>query len=145
MIPIYEIERLHFLHDAMLGEMYAPSGELVCLTGELPWKHNEPFISCIPHGLYEAIKVVSPRRGIELFQLVDVPDRSTIQLHILNAPSRPIDEQGHTESLGCIGPGGSYGMIAGYNAVLGSRKAFAHFMKMCENTDTILLRITNCF
>ena len=154
MIPTFDIRRVAPLPDAMLGVMTGKDHVPVCLTAELPWRNNTPFISCIPPGLYEAIKIMSPSRGIEVFQLVEVPDRSSIQLHKANAGMRVINEKGDTELLGCIAPGTSYlrdGMLppdhklSGYNGVLGSGKAFAHFMDICENNDTILLRIVNCF
>lgn len=154
MIPTFDIKRVSPLHDATLGVMLDQDNVPVCLTTELPWKFNRPFVSCIPPGLYEAIKVLSPSRGYEVFQFVEVPDRSSIQIHIANAGTRVIGDLGETELQGCIAPGTSYlrdGMLppghklAGYNGVLGSRRAFTRFMEICENTDTILLRIVNCY
>jgi len=153
MIPEFDIRRIAPLHDAMLGVMTGKDHVPVCLTAELPWRDNTPFISCIPAGLYEAIKIMSPSRGIEVFQLVGVPDRSSIQIHIANAPMRPINDKGDTELLGCIAPGSSYlrktieaiDKLAGYNGVLGSKRAFTRFMHICKDNDTILLRVVNCY
>lgn len=145
MRPIFTIKRVAPLKDATLGVMLDKDQVPVCLTAELPWKNNMPFVSCIPPGLYEALKIMSPSREIEVFQLVEVPGRDRIQIHIANAPMRPIDEDGTTELLGCIAPGLLFGGRDGYNGVNSSGKAFAHFMDICKNTDTILLKIVNCY
>ena len=145
MIPEFTIKRVSPLSDATLGVMLDEEQKPVCLTAELPWKNNKPFVSCIPPGLYEAIRITSPSRGYELFQFVEVPGRTLIQIHIANAPMRTINDKGDTELLGCIAPGLRFGGRDGYNGVNSSGKAFAHFMGICKNTDTILLKIVNCY
>lgn len=63
-----------------------------CLTLELPWANNEPNKSCIPKGEYLCKKVISPHRG-EVYQVMDVPNRTAILIHKGNWT---------TDSLGCI-------------------------------------------
>jgi hypothetical protein len=115
-------------------------GVPICLTAELPWKDNEPYVSCIPEGVYEAIKVLSPKRGYEVYELVNVPSRTVIQIHIANAPMRPVNREGETELLGCIAPGLKYGGRDGYNGVNQSTLAFERVMKLPKQ---IIIKIEN--
>lgn len=56
-------------------------------TLELPWKDNQPNISCIPAGYYIAQYRKSPSNG-EVIELKDVPFRSFIQIHSGNFTSQ---------------------------------------------------------
>jgi hypothetical protein len=108
------IERRDFLPDATLG-LFLLDGHL---TGwwslELPWKQNQPNISCIPAGIYYAGKHMSLSMG-RVFWIKDVPGREYIYIHKLNT----IDD-----SLGCVGPGLKLGELNGLPAVLDSKPAF---------------------
>jgi hypothetical protein len=137
---MYTIKRISHLPDATLGVFMDAKGVPICLTAELPWKNNEPYISCIPEGTYQAIKVISPKRGIEVFELASVPGRTVIQIHVANAPMRPINADGETELLGCIAPGMKFGGRDGYNGVIQSTLAFEKVMKLPKQ---IIIRITN--
>jgi hypothetical protein len=137
---MYTIRRITALPDATLGVFLNPEGVPICLTAELPWKDNEPYVSCIPPGTYQAIKVLSPKRDIKVFELVSVPGRHNIQIHVANAPMRPINDEGETELLGCIAPGLQFGKRAGYNGVLISRVAFDKVMELPEQ---IIIKIEN--
>ena len=55
-------------------------GDFKCLTLELPWRENEPNVSCVPAGTYDAIKYDSPKHG-EVVLLKDVPHRSFVEIH----------------------------------------------------------------
>jgi len=59
------------------------NGDRLCSTIELPWKNNQPKISCIPEGGYELRKRWSQRYG-EHFILMNVPERSYILMHPAN-------------------------------------------------------------
>ena len=52
---------------------------LACL--ELPWKNNEPFVSCIPEGKYLVKETWSPRFKRKLWLVCDVPERSGVRIH----------------------------------------------------------------
>lgn len=54
-----------------------------CFTLELAWRDNLRSISAIPAGTYKAFKRVSNKNG-NVFQLVDVPNRTFIQVHAGN-------------------------------------------------------------
>ena len=71
------------------------NGDRLSSTIELPWKNNEPKVSCIPEGEYELKKRWSKRFGTH-FILLSVPDRSYILLHPANDALK--------ELKGCIAP-----------------------------------------
>ena len=68
-------------------------GAFSCFTLERPWLNNQRRVSCIPAGTYKGRVLPSPRFGIDLPELLDVPGRDQILIH----PGNTIDD---TE--GCI-------------------------------------------
>jgi hypothetical protein len=76
-----------------LGEFEA--GSEVIYSLELPWKDNQRRVSCIPAGVYQMVKHVSPKFG-NCYWIKDVPNRSEILIH-------PANHVG--QLLGCIAPG----------------------------------------
>ena len=68
--------------DATIGRMWC--GSFQCLTLELPWLDNQKNISCIPAGVYEYEKRISPSKLYEVIELKEVPNRSYIQIHAGN-------------------------------------------------------------
>lgn len=81
--------------DCTLGRLSC--GKLKCFTLELPDNNNQPNISCIPAGEYQAFKRNSPKNGL-CIELLNVPGRSNIQIHAGN----------YTRQIqGCILPGDS--------------------------------------
>lgn len=65
-------------------------------TLELPWKDNEPMVSCIPPGTYPVKMLYSPSFKRALPHILDVPGRSSILIHPANWPS---------DLKGCVGVG----------------------------------------
>ena len=63
-----------------------------CNTLELPWKNNEPFVSCIPLGLYTVKLYKSFHHGI-CFKVTQVSKRTNILIHSGNY---------YTDTRGCI-------------------------------------------
>ncbi len=63
-----------------------------CFTLELPDKENQPNVSCIPAGTYQAFKRNSPKNG-NVIELKHVLNRTNIQVHSGNYTS---------QILGCI-------------------------------------------
>lgn len=76
------------------GEIFY-EGKQVCNSIELPWKDNEPQVSCIPEGKYELEKRHSEKFGWHLL-LRDVPERELILIHPANDAKK--------ELQGCIAP-----------------------------------------
>jgi predicted Zn-dependent protease len=68
-------------------------------TIELAWKDNLKRISCIPAGIYKAVREYSHRFNQHLFELIDVDGRSEIKIHVAN----------YSKQLnGCIGVGNKH-------------------------------------
>lgn len=80
--------------DGTNGTLYI-NGMQQCHCIELPWKDNQPRISCIPEGRYELKKRYSPKFGHHLL-VTGVPDRSFILIHPANDAIK--------ELKGCIAP-----------------------------------------
>lgn len=68
-------------------------GETVlAFTCELPWKDNEPEVSCIPAGTYDCIPHDSLKHP-QTWEITGVPGRSEILIHIGNTTK---------DTLGCV-------------------------------------------
>jgi hypothetical protein len=108
------------------------------VTLELPWEHNQHDVSCIPAGTYHAVRRLSHLRGgtghhdYDVFELVDVPDRGAIELHIGNRIR---------DSRGCILLGSTFGTIDGEHGILESVAAFKEFMRQMAGVDTFVLEV----
>jgi hypothetical protein len=109
-LPMIEITRFALLPDRTLGK--AVYGEHVFWTIEKPWKDNQPFISCIPEGYYRLGRRNSPRFGPNVWEVLEVPNRTHILLHVANTAD---------DVVGCIGFGSS--VWADLGGVGSSRKA----------------------
>ena len=100
-----------------------------CQTVEEIWKDNRRNISCVPVETYKLVRAIhrigtpDPNDDYPCWQLVDVPGRSAINIHVLNTIRG-------TE--GCIGVGERHGVVETHWAVLNSRKTFAQFMERME-------------
>jgi hypothetical protein len=62
---------------------------------ELANNGNQQFTSCIPEGIYEVVKIDSPKRG-KCFHVTNVPGRDSILIHKGNFTE---------DTQGCILPG----------------------------------------
>ena len=116
----------------------ADGSVVVPATLELPWRENAhgtwDVASCIPAGVYTALRFNSPHIGYQLFQLANVPDRVGIDIHIGNTPK---------DTEGCILLGNERGQVGGEDAVLQSKAAFTAFMAHMEGIDRFTLVVTN--
>ena len=122
------IQRLSYSRTETMGIMRI--NNLRFFTLELPWLDNQKNISCIPTGEYNYIKRVSPGKGYEVIELVDVPDRAYIQIHLGNY-TRQIE--------GCILPGTGLKDIDqdGVIDVTNSEEAFNQIMNHASVVGTL--------
>ena len=79
MPSIVRIARNHCDDRPTTGKLYA--GDLEFETLELPWKDNQPNVSCIPNGLYELVMDLSKRFGKIMPHALGVPGRTGIRIH----------------------------------------------------------------
>lgn len=96
---------------------------------ELPWKDNEPCVSCIPEGLYKIEWIVEGLKSSPCYRILDVPGRVSILMHVANTLR---------ELLGCIAPGTKCGEM-----VTNSTKALDHIFTVAGSRTDLL--ITNKF
>ena len=111
------------------------NGAVICSTIELPWKNNEPRISCIPEGKYGLVKRYSPHHQWH-FELKDVPGRQLILIH-------PANDAIH-ELQGCIAPVTVVtGMGKGNFSRLAFKKITSLLFPVLESGSDIFLTIKN--
>ena len=112
------------------------TGSFTCFTLELPWKDNQPNISCIPHGTYPVKPRKSPRFG-DVFHVTNVEGRSHILIHSGNFAGDT--EKGlKTHVQGCILLGKYRGVLGTQKAVLSSKPTIRRFMEYMQSDDFTL-------
>lgn len=96
-------------------------------TLEEPWKNNQRNISCIPEGTY-----VVKKREDSKWQIMDVPNRSGILIHVGNTLE---------DIEGCILVGLNRGYLGEVSAVLMSKPAYRLFDHSLRHHDEFELTI----
>ena len=110
-------------------------------TGELPWRNNQPNISCIPEGKYAVRMRVSPRYG-RVYEITNVPNRSHILFHQANYCGDK-DLGYRADVRGCVATGLKRGKLAGQQVVLASRTARRR-LETIMNFAPTTLEIRSC-
>lgn len=111
------LERFAYTPMGTFGKLTMP--EFSCYTVERPWLDNKPFVSCIPEGEYDIFLSRYNRGGYPAYEVMDVPNRTLIKIHVANTMD---------DVLGCIGPGLALGYIDQKWAVTSSKAALKTFM-----------------
>ncbi len=126
------IDRLIDTGKETLGYLHCSTGfdSIALNTLELPWKNNQPNISCIPAGLYPYKKRWSEKNGRIVIELLNVPGRTDIEIHIANY---------FHELLGCIAVGVGRADIDGNGQmdVTNSKVAFENLMALVPDKGFI--------
>lgn len=112
-----------------------------CATLELPWNDNKRSISCIPAGTYLCRKTFKRTTlgGLvipETFEVMRVPGRSGILIHVGNYPK---------DTQGCILLGTSHTWDSKKPMILHSNDAFRAFLTRMQDVNELELVITNAF
>jgi hypothetical protein len=107
-------------------------GAFTCYTLELPWKGNQPGISCIPTGQYQAKRFFSPTFRQIVWRLEQVPGREGILIHPANRAA---------ELKGCIAVGLQCGCVQGEWGLVRSQEAFRNFMEQTKEADVLHITI----
>lgn len=112
-----------------------PSPIKVWRTLELPWKDNQPRVSCIPEGAHEFSRRYSPHNGCEVFTGVHIEGRSYINIEAANYVR---------QLLGCIALGKTIFDLDGdgIDDTAHSKQAFREFMDAMTGINVFTLRIT---
>ena len=90
-----EILLIRTYHAEGVNGVLLLEGTELCKTIELPWKNNQPRVSCIPEGRYRLRRRHSPRFR-DHFEVMDVKERKYILFHAGNDAGK--------ELRGCIAP-----------------------------------------
>lgn len=115
-MSICTLQRTSSDSSGTFGQLSDEIGRMLCFTVELPWLDNHPQTSCIPNGTYNVINYDSPKHG-SVWQIMNVPNRSNIEIHAANTIR---------DLLGCVGTGDSMGTVDGLPAVMNSVKTLAY-------------------
>lgn len=111
-------------NDCTLGRLTVEGNEFQCFTMELPDNGNRVNVSCIPAGVYQAFKRYSPSKDCEVIQLLDVPNRTYIQIHVGNYLH---------QIKGCILVGLGNKLKKGQPMITDSSYAFNKLMGLCPD------------
>ncbi len=104
-------------------------------TLELPWLNNQRRFSCIPTGVYNTIRHVSPKFGPS-FWLQNVTGRSEILIHHGNFAASKNPRTNLPDTLGCILPGKSFSDINkdGFRDITSSRATMTRLLTLLPNS-----------
>ena len=130
-MKILTLKRLSYTHAGTFGALLDSDEIPFALTLEREWADNMPNISCIPFGIYECKRVISPRFG-ETFEILNVMNRTHILFHKGNVEK---------DSRGCILIGEKFEKLGNRYAILESRHGFNEFMGKLLNIDLFMLHI----
>jgi len=111
----------------------------VCDTLELPDKQNQPNLSCIPEGTYQALWLFSNHFHMFLYHLQNVPNREDILIHAGNFAG-DISKNFKSDVEGCILLGKNTGTIYNQTALLNSRDALLEFHEI-TNQENLTISI----
>jgi len=126
------LQRLTEFQNSTMGVLFL-EGQPRFVTLEDPWKNNAEDESCIPSGVYQAVRHISPKYG-ECFWVRNVPGRTEILIHWGNAAK---------DTRGCILLGMSFGSSPNVAWISDSRRACDHFMLAMKNTHKATLTVEN--
>lgn len=131
-----ELVRRWFTKATTIGEL-SVDGVFECYVLEdrfrLPWEAKVPRETCIPCGTFPVVITHSPRFGIEMPLLLDVPGFLGVRIHPGNTPA---------DTEGCLLPG----LEVDADRVLQSREAYTRlFQKLQASTSPITITITALF
>lgn len=121
------VERKWETPESICGELFV-DGLRECYTLERPREGDHP---CIPAGTYNILLTLSPHMHYITPELLDVPGRSAIRIHIANKAS---------ELLGCT----AVGLTHSLNWVGESKNAFESLMTLLRTTlDPLTITYTD--
>src|SRR5690554_4480943 len=99
-------------------------GKVTGYTLEPPDLNNKPDVSCIPVGEYKAYirDKNTSKWDYDCIELIDVPNRSAIQIHAGNYPKN---------TMGCF----LIGELQGHNTVWKSKDKLRELVDFCRGED----------
>ena len=125
-----KLERFAYTPDGTFG-MIMING-FKCYTVERPWLDNRPNVSCIPEGSYYMRLGKYNRGDYAAYEILNVPERSDIKIHIGNT----IDDV-----IGCVATGYTLGYLYDKWAVTDSRWSFIDFLTVMDGCEEAVIDI----
>lgn len=131
---LMQVLRKTFTDQSTIGEMLV-DGAFECFTLEDVVRPGQKIFgeTAIPDGTYRVVVTMSPKFGVRLPLLVDVPGYTGVRIHPGNTKR---------DTLGCVLVGNGKAR----DAISGSRAAFEVLMKKIEKaalTEEVLIDIVN--
>ena len=131
---LMQVLRKTFTDQSTIGELLV-DGAFECFTLEDVVRPGEKIFgeTAIPDGTYRVVVTMSPKFGVRLPLLVDVPGYSGVRIHPGNTKR---------DTLGCL----LVGTGKARDAISGSRAAFQVLMKKIEKaalTEEVLIDFVN--
>jgi len=114
-----KVELVRFYTPTATWGNLVVNGKPICLTLERPWLGNKKDISCIPEGVYQCERIISPKYK-SVYQVKEVEGRTEILMHTGNLVKN---------TKGCILFGSTYSEMYESEAVIGSTSAKERFYK----------------
>lgn len=130
-----------YLKDCTIGHLFIDNN-FHSQTMELPWKDNQPSISCIPEGKYE-LKRYRRLSGKMSIEVCKVPSRTAILIHAGNDATQ--DEDG-ADTQGCILPNTivtiKLGKLRGSGSIVATNNFYKKVFAALDKGETVKLVIT---
>lgn len=123
------IDRKQSFPSSLGGDLYV-NGDYICRTLELAWWWNAENKSCVPRGSYHAFIRHDKKDGWRI-QLVGVPGRTGVQIHIGNYPR---------DTTGCVLVGERYTPDAIWNSDEAYKKLEAAYRD--HNGESVIVEFT---
>lgn len=127
------LTRTKYLSDGIFGVLRSEDGQFQLDTIEHAYFDHGVWMPKIPAGTYICTRRDSPHFGYEVFQVMDVPNATYIEIHIANTEN---------DVHGCIGVGEQLGTLNGLDAVLQSGMAFRDLMILQRGVHSFQLEVT---
>lgn len=119
------LTRLDQGDQGTFGRLVADSG-LTLYTGELPWRDNQPELSCIPTGVYTVVWTYSNAFRRFMYLITGVEKRAGCRVHPANFMG-DVTKGYRAQLHGCIVLGERLGIMGGQKAVLIAAPAVGRF------------------
>lgn len=123
--------------DGTFGRFIVEGGLFECVSGELPYRDNKSYISCVQLGTYVVKVIDSPSHG-RVYELQNVKGRTHCQIHSASYCGDTACGK-KSELLGCITLGKKVVADGNGQRILTGSKATIHaFYELMAGEDFIL-------
>lgn len=121
------LTRQCFFESGIFSRLESETGTQLAITLEHAYTDKDgKFIPKIPDGVYTCKRRRSPHFGYDLFEILNVPNCTFIEIHIGNK---------NADSHGCVCLGEQMVGSVGQEMVTHSRDTFDNFMTLQTNVD----------